>query len=330
LRAIPDTGRPDTSDGLAQSERGESVMRWLVVMVGLVLAGCGPQAADCGLTMVAQLPIQVQAHLLTVPIGLNGKWARMIVDTGAERTTVSERAADRLGLPTDQRFITHSVGIGGAASHADATLSSMVIGGVRFPVERIAVGTLNFDGTSGLTADGLLGADILLAFEMDIDVPQKTLTLYRVRRCPGAKPNWSEPAVEVTGITSRKDRMLIPFSLDGVAGLAVLDTGAQASVIGVDMAHRMGLTEESMVTDPIVRHRGAGPGLLSTHLHQFRALRIGPAVVEQPNLSVLPTPAGFGDALVGEDFLAGRRVWLSFPTRQLFVSPLTHEVAAVP
>lgn len=303
-------------------------MRGLVVVLLLLLAACGQQQADCNLTMVAQLPIQVQAHLLTVPVGLNGKWVRMIVDTGAERTTVSEKAADRLDLPLDKRFITRSVGIGGAGSHADATLSSMVIGGVRFPVERIAVGTLNFDGVSGLNADGLLGADILLAFEMDIDVPRKTLTLYRVRHCPGTKPNWAEPAVEVTGVTSRKDRMLIPFALDGAEGLAVLDTGAQKSVIGVDMARRMGLTEESMVGDPIVRHRGAGPGLLSTHLHQFHALRIGPAVEEQPALSVLPTPAGFGDALVGEDFLQGRRVWLSFPTRQLFVSPLNHEVAA--
>jgi hypothetical protein len=205
-------------------------------------------------------------------------------------------------------------------------LDRMVIGDVRFPVERIAVGTLNFDGTSGLVADGLLGADILLAFEMDIDVPHKMLTLYRVRRCGGTKPNWPDPAVEVTGVTSRKDRMLIPFTLDGVAGQAILDTGAQRSVIGLDMARRLGLNEANMAGDPTIRHRGAGPEVLLTHVHRFRDLRIGPAVVYQPALSVLPTQAGVGDALVGEDFLQGRRVWLSFPTRQLFVSPLEHEL----
>jgi hypothetical protein len=136
-----------------------------------------------------------------------------------------------------------------------------------------------------------------------------------------------EPAVEVTGISSRKDRMLIPFKLDGVDGLAILDTGAQGSVVGADMARRIGLTEQAMAGDPKVRHRGAGPALLETHVHRFSELRIGPAVMAHPALSVLQTPTGVGDALVGEDFLQGRRVWLSFPTRQLFVSPLRHEMA---
>jgi hypothetical protein len=68
--------------------------------------------------------------------------------------------------------------------------------------------------------------------------------------------------------------------------------------------------------------------LLRTHVHQFLELRIGPAAMERPALSVLPRPAGVGDALVGEDFLHGRRVWLSFPNRQFFVSPLAHEAAS--
>jgi hypothetical protein len=284
---------------------------------------------DCDLHVVAQLPIEVQDRLLTVPVGLNHKWVRLIVDSGAERTTVSESAARRLGLKEDPTHRTTSTGIGGTATHSDVLLDHFYLGGTNFTpeVHRIQVGTLNFAGVPGLTAEGLLGADILLAFEMDIDVPHNRLTLYRVRRCADAKPNWDEPAVEVTGISSRKDRMLIPFSLDGIGGKAVLDTGAQGSVIGVEMARRLGLTEESMATDPIVSHRGGGPGVLQTHRHQFRDLRIGPAVMAMPALSVLPTPAGVGDALVGEDFLQGRRVWLSFPTRRLFVSPREHEVA---
>jgi len=55
-------------------------------------------------------------------------------------------------------------------------------------------------------------------------------------------------------------------------------------------------------------------------------LRIGPAVVQGLMLTVLPTDAGVGDALIGEDFLEGRRVWMSFPTKQVFVSKLSHEI----
>jgi hypothetical protein len=35
---------------------------------------------------------------------------------------------------------------------------------------------------------------------------------------------------------------------------------------------------------------------------------------------VLPVDAGVGDALVGEDFIDGRRIWLSFSNREVFIA----------
>ena len=207
------------------------------LLVLLFLAHC--QAApdvDCNLIMVAQMPMEVQDHLLVVPAGINGKWVRLVVDSGAERTTISDAAADRLGLPHDPRYTTHSLGIGGATVTTDVTIDRLVLGGVHFPVDRIAVGTFKLQLEHGLNADGLLGADILLAFDMDIDVPGGKLTLYRSRLCPNIAPPWKEPWVEIAGVRARKDRLLLPFDLDNVPGLAILDTGAQANVIGVDMA----------------------------------------------------------------------------------------------
>jgi hypothetical protein len=40
---------------------------------------------------------------------------------------------------------------------------------------------------------------------------------------------------------------------------------------------------------------------------------------------VLPSDFGIGDALLGEQFLQGRRVWLSFRNRQIFVSRRSDE-----
>jgi hypothetical protein len=34
----------------------------------------------------------------------------------------------------------------------------------------------------------------------------------------------------------------------------------------------------------------------------------------------LPVDAGVGDALVGEDFINGRRIWLSFANRTVFIA----------
>ena len=72
------------------------------------------------------------------------------------------------------------------------TVDRLVLGGVHFPVERIAVGRFVLQNARGLNADGLLGADILTAFDMDIDVPAGKLTLYRSRCASNARPPWQE------------------------------------------------------------------------------------------------------------------------------------------
>jgi len=41
---------------------------------------------------------------------------------------------------------------------------------------------------------------------------------------------------------------------------------------------------------------------------------------ESPQITVLPSDFGIGDAIIGEEFLQGRRVWMSFKNRQVFVS----------
>lgn len=299
--------------------------RVIGLLLLMLLAGCqtAPEI-DCSLSMVARMPLQVQSNLLVVPVGINGKWVHLVVDSGAERTTISDSAANRLGLPHDAKYVTKAVGIGGATTTTDVTVDRLVMGGVHFPVNRIAVGTFSLQNDRGLDADGLLGADILLAFDMDIDVPGGTLSLYRSRLCPTAKPPWQEPSIEIQGIRASKDRLLVPIDLDGASGMAILDTGAEGNVLGVNMARRLRLTDQDLIRDPPVRNQGTG-GVSISRLHRFNRLRIGPVVEDAPEMVVLQSDFGVGDALIGESFLLGRRVWLSFHNRQIFVSHRSNE-----
>jgi predicted aspartyl protease len=289
------------------------------------LAGCeGTTAIDCRLTMIAQIPLLVQDRLLVVPAGINRTWVHLVVDSGAERTTISAAAAARLGLAHDPRYKMQSIGIGGITTSTDVTIDRLVLGGVHFPIDRAAAGVFNLRNKSGLSADGLLGADILLAYDMNIDVPAGFLTLYRSRLCPNMQPPWQEPSIEIAGIRTRKDRLLVPFELDGAEGMALLDTGAQGNVLGVAMARRMGLSEQMLASDPAVRNAGTG-GVIMSRRHVFNRLRVGPVVEASPEIAVLPSDFGIGDALLGEQFLQGRRVWLSFRNRQIFVSRRSDE-----
>lgn len=288
-----------------------------------ILAACAPPIpTQCELVRITEMPLEASNRLLTVPVGINGQWARMLVDTGAERSLLSERAVQRLGLARDMRYVSVTGGVGGAARTADVKIDNLVLGDVRFPVDRMTVNQL----APGLPVDGLLGADILLAFDLDIDVPGRKLTLYRVRRCPVADPPWPGKPVPIPGVTAMRDRMMVAFELDGVTGSALLDTGAQTTAIGRAFVRRLGLTDESMSMDRVIDIAGVGSGKMQARLHWFRSLRIGPVAVSGLMLPVLPADLGFGDGVIGQDFLLNRRVWMSFPTRRLFISQHGHEM----
>jgi len=284
----------------------------------LLMAGCaetGSGAQGCALVALAAMPLRLHAGLLLAEAAIAGKPVTLLVDTGAERTTLTEAAAARLGLPHDTHA-SRSAGIGGVTASFDVQIPGLVLGGTRFPLERLGVGRFHIN-VAGTELDGLLGADILLAFELDVDTPGHRITIYRLRRCEDAVPPW--PAAEVAGITARRDRMLVPIVLNGISGKAVLDTGAQASAVSEDLAARAGVTKAMLAEDPRIMVHGAAPNPLPVPVHRFDSLFIGAQRISEPRIDVVPS-AGLGDGLIGADFIRGRRLWLAFPTRRLFIA----------
>jgi predicted aspartyl protease len=306
--------------------------RLLLLFVLLGLAACatdpGARQADgtCPLIPLAQMPLDARGNMLFVQAEVNDQPVTMLVDTGAERTLLTEAAVDRLHLPRDMQHATRTFGIGSPTATWDAKLpNGIVLGTTRFPVDTVTVGRFDINHVAGGSADGLLGADILLAFDIDLDLPDDRITLYRARRdCPDAAPPWNGTYVSVDGVSTRRDRLVVPFELDGVAGMGVLDTGAQVSSISRGMAERIGLAADAMALDRTVMARGAAPDQISVPVHRFHEFRVGPAAMHSPVLPVVPMVGGMGDALVGADFLRGRRVWLSYSTHRIFVTPLEH------
>jgi predicted aspartyl protease len=310
-------------------------MRRCLALIGLLaLAACESDqfaltesvsaGGQCPLVRLAEMPIETRANLLFVQAEIDGQPLTLLIDTGAERTLLTEAAVNRLHLPRDSQHATRTFGIGSPTATWDATLPhGLDLGGTMFPVRAVTVGRFAMDRVGGSGADGLLGADILLAFDMDLDVPAGRLALYRARRaCADLAPPWQVPYVRIAGVTAKRDRLLMPFLLDGVQGMGVLDTGAQLTSFSVRMVERTGLEEEQLANDRLITAHGAAPDNVSVHIHQFRELRIGPAIEHDPRLPVVPMSSGIGDALIGGDFLKGRRAWISFATQQVYVTLL--------
>lgn len=270
------------------------------------------------------MPVVSRDNLLFVKAGIDGQPVTFLVDTGAERTVLTQAAVARLRLPHDRR-VTRTMGIGGPSANWDAMLKSFVLGGLILPVDHLPVANFKGEAGSGPPIDGLLGADILLAYDVDLDVPEQRMTLYRARRCDDARPPWQEAAQAISGVTARRDRLFVPITLDGTSDMAVLDTGAQTTTIGHALAERTEAPAFGAPSDDVVLAHGAAPMPVSVRLHKFRQLHIGPVMMETPTVCVLPPDApGVSENIVGGDFFSGRRVWLSFATKQVFVTMPEH------
>src|SRR6478752_10112014 len=100
--------------------------RFLLVLVLLGVAGCADSVRDlgaiCPLTRLAEVPLETHGDMLFVRAVILGAPVMLLVDTGAERTLLTEAAVDRLHLPRDYQHATRTYGIGSPTATWDAKL----------------------------------------------------------------------------------------------------------------------------------------------------------------------------------------------------------------
>jgi predicted aspartyl protease len=286
----------------------------------LLVLACCEQGSGCDLVKVTQVPLEPKGRVFAVPVSVNGQSISMLLDTGANTSLLTDTAVQRLRIAQDGQTVTIVSGVAGGSLRADARLDTMTLGSASLPVARIPVNSL-----SGF--DGVLGLNIMKNFDLDIDAPNRALTLYRVRSCERASPPWSEPAIPIAGASTRMGWLAIPFEIDGVAGSAVIDTGASFTWINPGMAKRLGLTEQSLANDRSLKlHVIAGEDA-QARVHRFQTMQVGPLTLHDVPVVVLakepPALGGgryFSEAVIGQDVLSHRRIWFSFATDRLFIA----------
>ena len=298
----------------------------ILLVLALLLIPVAANAA-CVIDEKVTIPLDVTGGAITVPVAVNGITATLILDTGAQRSVVTEAAVQRLRLARDPWVGTTMSGVGGIQRRPNANPRSLTLGGVRL-VRRtlnhdtsLTVGILPRTLAGSRVIDGLLGRDFLALFDLDLDVPARRLTLYQVHDCSGRFLPWSGPYDSISVTTPAEDAMVVPVTLDGTPLRALLDTGASASLLAAPGMIRVGLQQASLAGDPGDQVSGLGPHIVTMYRHTFRSLRVGGLTIGAPVIWVAPIRLmPITDMLLGADWLAGRRVWISYATRGLFVA----------
>jgi len=156
---------------------------------------------------------------VTVQVGGTGPY-RFLVDTGADRSAVSSRLVESLGLEVK----------GGAVLHSAAGVADVDI--VRVP--RIELASRSIEGLDApvlqahnIGADGILGVDTLRAQRIVIDFKNDQIYL---TPSPKREPRLSANEIVITGRLKSGHLILTDAEVDGEPVTVVVDTGAEVSI----------------------------------------------------------------------------------------------------
>ena len=288
------------------------------VLLALLLTACvaanTPEA--CRIVPVAAIPIRMAGTIPLLDVTINGHPARLMLDTGAEGTTVAAEAFDRLGLQRDYARPAYVTGLGAQTVNWLSRPVETALGPLALPAAPLLVTAVNWSMRGEDRPDGLLGSAALSQFDVDIDMKQRRLMLYRPRRCPAGPPPFD--GATVSADNNRAYKLTIPVTLDGAALTAEVDTGASRTLVDGASA---GLSDADVAADRTVHFATADPVGADIRMHRFGRLTVGSDVVERPLLGVSAMGRGGYDALLGSDYWLTRRVWLSYAGRTITVGP---------
>jgi predicted aspartyl protease len=278
------------------------------------------EAAGCGTARLGETTVATLKNAPIVTLFANGAAITLLLDTGAEATILTPAVAQRIGArPPRIEFQRQMHGIGGSLQTGEVELRSFTIGGAAIAWKRVRVAPVNVTSVFSGPLDGVLGADTLSSFDIDLDLPGHRVVLYKKQTCSNAGPAWTEPYVTIPTGQSLNDRLFFPVRLDGRRLDTFVDTGAQLTVLSVKGAMALGLTEGVLARDPAGMVRGIAAEQLAARVHRFSRLEIGPEIIRNPEIIVTDVRLSDADLVLGIDLIRSRRIWLSYGSRQIFL-----------
>lgn len=263
-----------------------------------MIAACG--GAPPRFSGGALSPIEIRDERLLVSARLDGQARVMVLDTGANITSISTATARELGIASAAPMQINDhipAGLG--------VIRSLSIGLAEHQNVRVAIVDLPNARDSAVRFDGVLGLDVLARHDVVLDFRKRTLALYP----SGAIMEHDlMPAMTRVALQHNADGLvLLDVGIRGRAPIrAVLDLGAPITVINRAAADQLGLTR------PMVR---------------APAMTVGDVQLARRPMLVRDLPvfarAGLADRpaiLLGSDVFANRSLVIGYRDRVAMVS----------
>jgi predicted aspartyl protease len=310
-------------------------------LLAALLTACAPQpepgsAEACRIEQVATVPLlppdPPRTSRWAVEVLLDGKPARMMLDSGANGLSISTEAALRLGLRQRSDMRASTTGLGGTVYRRVFEADTVAIGAQTRPTPTLMVETTDAQ-SAGRGFDGILGMEVFDRNDVEIDFPARTLSLYRARFCPQGRPPWQGGFLSFPRAGAGQHRTgnhpMIEVRLDGRAAHALVDTGATITVVDQSFAVSAGAPAEPPDGAPRGTTGTMSEATLPMWLHRFGVLEIGPVRIVQPELWI--TDLGMAaDMILGLSHIGRMRIWISNGSDMVYLAAPPRPPAQAP
>jgi predicted aspartyl protease len=287
----------------------------------LATAAC---CALLSLTAHAAVPLTWDStgHIV-VPTLVNDKGPfTFMVDTGADESAVYSWFAKSLDLPEGRAG--ELSGAIGSEKMISTILSSLSVDGHR--IKQIDADTLP-DRADGVKLAGIVGVDLMSDRLATIDFACRTFELRPVQRARPEIVGTDATLIKAGAIRDGK-QLTLPVIINGVVGVAVLDTGAKYTDINRKFAASAGIDVNSIAFRDGKPARGATAASIATRIGPIGTVHFAGIVRRDAVARVVNLPyfegAGLADKPtmnLGLDFLQGTRLTVDFSSRQFWLAP---------
>lgn len=287
-------------------------MRRFPALFAAFLVFCGS-----GLASELKLTRGERGHPL-VEVALNGQGPFiMLLDTGAGLTTVTTGLKDELGLMLIGRAPQPMQLASGAEPIDLYTLGFVTVGGLPAPAPITVI--LDEPLKYVKPARGILGMNVLSRFAVDLDQPNGRLILGEPGAPPPAGVDWSELAFH----HRYDDFIVVDVEIGGVAARAVVDTGANGTVVNAALAAALGVVKGADGVSEGEILAGGGATLKA----KVGPLKLGRAAWPEVKIVASETPlfkalgVDDGPALIlGNNLLAEVRLFIDYRNDRLYLT----------
>ena len=277
----------------------------------------GPLPA-CGLGPGAMVPVP-DGEELTVAGTLNGQPVRLDIDTGLGLTSLLPGFVERMNLPLDARRQSGTIQEGRTVLRQNVLVTGLRTGSHEWGGRSLAVRPILTSGGPP-RFDGMVAADLLRDTELELDLPARRVTVFAQRNCRAEGPPWASGAVRVPMELPNNGVPVVTVRVNGQEVRALIQSGNNRTVLSRGLADRLGLGQAQATG---VRTRSHGPEMRVGRGEEYRLdeLALGEDVVRGMPVVVSATGTASTEPMVlGRDWLARRKVWLSYHGRRLYLA----------